>query len=292
MSGIGNWIVYNKPRMNPFSSGPFAKDADIEAALRKLYAEIPGVNCTVLTVGAGGIDVKGGLWWLETEAEASSIVIAPTGAPLTAAGRRFKQLEWKRSLWDRDRPDRPQFKASFGSLKFHVIRNDNGTWGYDGNNRYESEDAAKEAAQADFERQMAPALEQTAVSAGDDLVDGFASAVKDEIARLRESGAGDFADPERYPVARLSRALVESVERYGPLEVGVFAALLYRRGQGIAGERERYADKKTQERAAADVEAHRQGRDPDAERAAASEKAKRDLEEAYGGQGKRKGKRK
>lgn len=284
MSGVDHWVIYNRPRMNPSQEGPFARNSsDIEIVLRKLYAEVPGVNCSVLTVRDGDVDVKGGLWWLETVAEVPSIEIAPSPEASPAqAGRRFKRLEWTKSLWDPDRPDRPQFKASFGHLKFHVVRNDNGTWGYGLHNRYESEEAAKDAAQVDFERHYASALEPDATLPEDGVVEGFASAVKDEIARRRAAGGGDLSDPERYPVARLSRGLVESVEHHGPVEVGVFAALLYRRGQGIAGDRERYADMRAEERAGADARAWLEGRDPDAERAVAAEKARRDLAEAYG----------
>ncbi|WP_327210082.1 hypothetical protein [Rhizobium leguminosarum] len=295
MSGVDHWVIYNRPRMNPERQGPFSRNSsDIEVVLRKLYAEIPGVNCSVVTVSFGDVDVKGGLWWLETVAEASSIEIAPSpGASLAStAGRRFNQLEWVRSLWDPDRPDRPQFKASFGDLKFHVVRNDNGTWGYGVNNRYDSEAAAKEAAQADFERHLLPALAPDDGPPHDDIVAGFVSAVKADLSRRLAANGSALLDPELYPAARLSRGLVESVERHGPVEVGVFAALLHRRGMGIANDRERYADMKTEERAKADAQARAEGRDPDAERAAAAEQAKRDLAKAYGGVSKvRKGKR-
>jgi hypothetical protein len=286
MSGIDHWIVYNRPRMNPSRVGPFSRhSSDITVALLKLYAEVPGVNCSVLTVSGGDVDVKGGLWWLETKAEVSPIVIAPWSEAFSApVGCRFKTLEWTKSLWDPDRPDRPQFDAEFGHLKFRVVRNDNWTWGYGGDNRYESEGAAKSAAQADFERQLRPALAPDPVGLDDGVVEAFAAAVKDDLAR-RRAGGDDLSDPERYPVARLSRGLVNSVELHGPVEVGVFAAMLHRRGRGIADERARYADMRMEERVKVDAQARLEGRDPDAERAAAAEKAKSDLAATYGGTG-------
>lgn len=201
-------------------------------------------------------------------------------AAVLLPGTRVRPLKWKRSLWDPDRPDRPQFHASFGGIEFHVIRNDNGLWGYDGNNRFGSEADAKAAAQAALERHVLGIVAQV-FEPGESAIQVFAQAVQDWIDRNVRGSL------EVTTTGRLSRLLVSSVEEQDPVAVAAFASLIHARGERISNDRERYADMKREERDKADAKARNEGRDPEAERAAASIEAKRRIEEIYGS-GKRK----
>lgn len=66
---------------------------------------------------------------------------------------KVKELVWEKSLWDPDRPDRPQYHARAIGKEYRVVCNDNGTWGYDGPSYHEEKDA-KAAAQRDYEREI------------------------------------------------------------------------------------------------------------------------------------------
>ncbi|MCS4089424.1 hypothetical protein [Rhizobium sp. BK176] len=83
----------------------------------------------------------------------------------------------------------------------------------------------------------------------DDIaVDRFAAVMKAKLSRKRRQGRGGWEDKEVRSGSFLSSLLVEHVAKGDPIDVANFAMMLHQRGEQIAGERERFIDRKLRER--------------------------------------------
>lgn len=101
-------------------------------------------------------------------------------------------------------------------------------------------EAAKAAAQADFERRIRSALSAVPETLHpDDLaVDRFAVAMKAKLAKKRDEGRGGWDDKAECSADFLSRLLRDHVRKGDPLDVGNLAMMLHQRAETIAPETE------------------------------------------------------
>lgn len=104
-----------------------------------------------------------------------------------------------------------------------------------GHSEHPNAEAAKAAAQSDYERRILSALtEPDGEAHPDDLaVDRFAAAMKAKLAKKRNEGRGGWDNREECTAEHLSYLLIQHCLKGDPLDVGNLAMMLHQLGDRI-----------------------------------------------------------
>ncbi|MFN8681723.1 hypothetical protein ACDP63_11350 [Paracoccus sp. P2] len=156
-------------------------------------------------------------------------------ADLCASGQQVRALEWEQVD--------PTAVLGHGIEPCqYYIRYEVGFWWMPGDaevedaQEFDDLEAAKAAAQADYERRILSALTPAPQPEGhhDDLaVDRFAAAMKAKLAKKRAEGRGGWERKDECSAEDLTYMLVQHLWKGDPLDVGNIAMMLHQRGDRI-----------------------------------------------------------